>query len=101
MSTLTNRAIRRGRLLERISQQRSALAVTCAPLAEALHTGDQVLMGAERTRRWISENPMVVGASLFVLVIWRPKGMLKLASKGLVGWRALRFVRHKLGALLA
>jgi len=100
MSALTKRAIQRGRLLERISQQRVALAMSCAPLADALHTADQVVAGAERTRRWISENPLVVGIGIFVLVVWRPKGAFKLASKALVGWRSLRFVRQKLGALL-
>jgi hypothetical protein len=42
-----------------------------------------------------------VGIGLFVLVLWRPKGAFKLASKGLVGWRTLRFIRQKLGPLLA
>jgi len=101
MTALTERAIKRGRLLERISQQRVALAVSCAPLAEALNTADHVVEGAERTRRWVSENPIAVGVGLFILVLWRPKGALKLASKGLLGWRTLRFVRQKLGPLLA
>jgi len=34
-------------------------------------------------------------------VLWRPKGALKIASKGLLGWRTLRFIRQKLGPLLA
>jgi hypothetical protein len=101
MSTLTERAVQRGRLLERINQQRTALAVSCGPLAEALHTADQVVAGAERTRRWIGENPVAVGVGLFILVLWRPKGALKIASKGLLGWRTLRLIRQKLGPLLA
>ena len=101
MSALTERAIQRGRLLERISQQRVALGMCCAPLADALNTADQVVAGAERTRQWISENPLAVGLGLFILVVWRPKGMLRLARNGLIGWRSLRFVRQKLGALLA
>ncbi len=101
MSTLTERAIKRGRLLERISQQRIALTASCAPIADALNAADHVVEGAERTRRWIGENPIAVGVGLFVLVLWRPKGALKLASKGLLGWRTLRFVRQKLGPLLA
>lgn len=100
MSALTERAMKRGRLLERISQQRTTLALSCAPLADALNAADQVIEGAERTRRWISKNPVVVGVGLFVLVIWRPKGALKLASKGLVGWRTFRFIRQKLEPLL-
>ena len=101
MSRLTDRAVKRGRLLERISQQRSALAASCAPIADALNAADQVVEGAERTRRWIGENPIAVGVGLFILVLWRPKGALKIASKGLLGWRTLRFIRQKLGPLLA
>ena len=101
MSALTERAIKRGRLLERISQQRIALAVSCAPIADVLKAADHVVEGAERTRRWIGENPLAVGVGLFVLVLWRPKGALKLVSKGLLGWRTLRFIRQKLGPLLA
>jgi hypothetical protein len=101
MSRLTERAVKRGRLLERISQQRVALAVSCAPIADLLNTADHVVEGAERTRHWIGENPVVVGVGLFILVLWRPKGALKLASKGLLGWRTLRFIRQKLGPLLA
>lgn len=101
MSRLTDRAVKRGRLLERISQQRIALTASCAPLADALSAADQVVEGAERTRRWIGENPVVVGVGLVVLLIWRPKGALKIASKGLLGWRTLRFIRQKLDPLLA
>jgi len=101
MSRLTDRAVKRGRLLERISQQRIALTASCVPLADALGAADQVIEGAERTRRWIGENPVVVGVGLVVLLIWRPKGALKIASKGLLGWRTLRFIRQKLGPLLA
>lgn len=100
MSALTERAIQRGRLLERISQQRTALALSYAPLTDALNAADQVVAGAERARRWVSNNPLAVGVGLFILVVWRPKGMLKLARNGVLGWRTLRFVRQKLGALL-
>lgn len=101
MSRLTERAVQRGRLLERISQQRITLTLSCVPLADALATADHIVEGAERTRRWIGENPIAVGVGLLVLVLWRPKGAFKLASKGLLGWRTLRFIRQKLGPLVA
>ena len=101
MSALTERAVQRGRLLERISQQRTTLAISCTPMVDALNAADHMVEGAERTRRWIGENPLVVGVGLFMLVLWRPKGAFKLASKGLLGWRTLRFIRQKLGPLLA
>lgn len=96
MSAIKSRSVRRGRILERISQQRAALAVELAPVVGILTTADHVVEGAEKTRRWISENPLVAGAGLIALVIWRPKGVLKLAKNGAVGWRALRLVRRLL-----
>lgn len=101
MSAIKARAILRGRLLERIAQQRIALGISNAPLCDALNTADQVIEGAERTRRWIAENPLAVGVGLLVLVIWRPKGALKLAKNGVLGWRTWRLIRQKLSPLLA
>lgn len=96
MSAIKQRAIERGRLVERIDQQRAALSVELAPVVGILNTADQVLDGAERTRRWITENPIVAGAGMLALLIWRPKGAFKLAKNGAVGWRALRLVRRLL-----
>lgn len=96
MSAIKSRAVRRGRLLERISQQRSALAVELAPIVGILNTTDQVVAGAERTRRWIGENPIATAVGLVALLIWRPKGALGLAKKGLVSWRTLRLLRSLL-----
>lgn len=96
MSAIKARAIQRGRLLERINQQRTALTLQLAPVIGALNAADQIIEGAERTRRWVNENPFIAGAVLVALLIWRPKGTLKLAKKGIVGWRAVRFVRQLL-----
>ena len=96
MSAIKERAVRRGRLLERINQQRSALSVELAPVVGILNTADQVVAGAERTRRWVSKNPLIAGAGLIALLVWRPKGVLKLAKNGAVGWRAFRLLRSLL-----
>lgn len=96
MSAIKLRAVQRGRLQERIAQQRAALSVELAPVVLALGAADQAIEGAKKTRRWISENPVVVGAGIVTLLIWRPKGVLKLAKNGAVGWRGLRLVRRLL-----
>ena len=96
MSAIKLRALQRGRLLERITQQRAALAIELAPVAGALNTADQVIAGAEKTRRWIGENPVIVGIGLVALLIWRPKGALKLAKNSMVSWRTLRLIRRLL-----
>jgi hypothetical protein len=96
MSAIKSRAVRRGRLLERITQQRAALAIELAPVVGILNTADQVVEGAEKTRRWISDNPLIAGAGVVALLIWRPRSMLKLAKNGAVGWRALRLLRRLL-----
>lgn len=96
MPAIKSRAIRRGRLLERITQQRAALAIELTPVVGILNTADQVIEGAEKTRRWIGDNPIIAGIGLMALLIWRPKGALKLAKNGVVGWRALRLLRRLL-----
>lgn len=101
MSAINARAIQRGRLLERISQQRNDLRATCQPIGELLNTADQVMEGAERTRRWLRANPLAVGLGLFVLVVWRPKGAVKLVKNGFLGWRTWRLARRKLNEFLA
>ena len=96
MSAINARSLQRGRLLERISQQRAALALELAPVVGVLTTADQVIDGAEKTRRWIGENPLISGILVIGLLIWRPKGALKLAKNGAVGWRALRLIKRLL-----
>lgn len=101
MSATNQRAVQRGRLLERIAQQRLAVSANCAPIVSALEMADQVLDGAAKTRAWVEKNPLAVGAGLLVLVIWRPKGALGLAKKSLLSWRAWRLVRGLTRNLLA
>jgi hypothetical protein len=96
MSAINSRAVQRGRLLERIAQQRAVLSADLAPIILALEAADQVIQGAEKTRRWISDNPVIAGAGLIALLIWRPKGLVKLAKNGAISWRALRLVRRLL-----
>ena len=96
MSAIRRRAVQRGRLLERITLQRSALSIEWAPLVNVLKSADQVVEGAGKARRWIGENPVVVGIGLIALLIWRPKGVLKLARNGAVSWRTLRLIRRLL-----
>jgi hypothetical protein len=99
-TSLRERAILRGRLLERIAQQREALRKSSAPLCTALKSADCALEGAERARRWIAQNPLAVGVGVLVFVIWRPKGAFKLLSKGLIGWRTWRALRQTLATVI-
>ena len=39
---------------------------------------------------------IIVGIGLVALLIWRPKGALKLAKNGMVSWRTLRLIRRLL-----
>ncbi|MEY4329211.1 MAG: hypothetical protein RL703_1030 [Pseudomonadota bacterium] len=100
MSAINARAIRRGRLLERISQQRNDLRTVLVPVSNMLNVADQAMDGAERTRRWLRANPLAVGLGLFVLIIWRPKGAIRLAKNGFLGWRTWRLARRKLSDFL-
>jgi YqjK-like protein len=100
MSAIKTREVRRGRLLERISQQRLALAASCQPLCSALQIADQAIDGADRTRRWVARNPLAVSLGALVLMLWRPRGVFKLARNGLIGWRTWRAIRTKLEGII-
>lgn len=94
MSAIKARAVQRGRLLERIAQQRNTLTSSIAPITYGLQAADQILDGANKTRRWATENPLIAGAGLLALMIWRPKGIVRLAKNSAVGWRAWRLIRR-------
>ena len=100
MSAIKARAMQRGRILERITQQRQALAASCQPLCSALHLADLAIDRADRTQRWIAKNPLAVGLGALILVLWRPKGIFKLARNGVLGWRTWRAIRNKLDGVI-
>ncbi|MFM2035159.1 MAG: hypothetical protein RL459_424 [Pseudomonadota bacterium] len=89
--------VQRGRLLERISQQRDHLARQIAPLAQAVSTVEHLLERARANLQHIQQHPQpaLVAAAMFVL--FGPKRAWRHARRGLLLWRSWRWLRGWLG----
>lgn len=93
----------RGRLRERIAQQRAALAREVAPLARACHTLDEVRAvtrdTARRVNRLVNEHPAFVAGLATLFFALRPRRMLRWIGRGMVLWRGWRSVRRLLSGV--
>jgi len=61
---LIDLAVERGRLIERISQQRQLLDQQLRPLSETLDTADRLVLTARRCGTYLKQHPEVVGRGL-------------------------------------
>ena len=79
--------VQRGRLRERIGVQRGEFARELAPLGSALNTVDRANAFLHQARLWCAANPGIVAALAVVLVVWRPRAVLRTVRWGLSTWR--------------
>lgn len=91
----------RGRLLERIANQRHTLSVHATPVAHTLHFGDRLAEYAEQLKRFALDHPAVVGAAVVTLVVFRPSAVLRWGRRGFGLWRTWTAVRAALPGILA
>jgi YqjK-like protein len=76
-------------LKKRILQQRSAVLrrTFAAQVAQGVAP---VLGGADRAiaaGRWLKQHPALLAGAAVALLVWRPKGMVMLAGRGLWLWQ--------------
>lgn len=88
--------LQRGRLLDRIAQQRDALGQQTEPVARMLHLGDRVAAIASQCKRTVIENPLTTAAVLGVALVIRPRAMLRWAQRGFLAWRSWNSLRSAL-----
>ena len=84
----------RGRLLERISTQRVALARQVAPLHNTFNLPDRIAAAARRTRDTLRAHPLVMTTVVVALVVLRPAQLLRWTQRGLLAWKTWRLVRR-------
>ncbi|WP_300449184.1 YqjK-like family protein [Accumulibacter sp.] len=92
-------AVRRGRLLERISMQRGTLGQQLQPVGDALRTVDRGLAGVRRGRDYLGQHPEIVVAGAAALVVLQPKRLWRWTRRGFFFWRTWRLLRRQLHAL--
>lgn len=82
--------LERGRLQERIAQQRTTLALDLLPLRPVVITAGRVMAAGRAGVGFVRSNPLLMRATLAVVLALRPKGLWRLAKTGLVVWRGSR-----------
>lgn len=96
-------AEQRGRLLERIAQQRNSLQAQWEPIGRAASTGDRVLAAAQSARQYVQAHRATFTVALAVtsvaLVVAKPGRAWRLAKSGFVLWRGWRAVQSAQGVV--
>jgi len=97
---MTSRALelaqKRGRLQERIAQQRALIAAQMAPVASALATADRTLAIGRAGIAFVKRNPLQVGVAFAVMAILRPRRMWRWGRRAFLAWGLWRKLRDKL-----
>ncbi len=88
--------LQRGRLLERIDQQRRTLAVQVQPVSRALHVGDRLADWFAQCRQFALQYPLAVAAAVGIVIVLRPAVVLRWSRRGLLAWRTWGAVRAAL-----
>ena len=92
-------AVQRGRLIERISQQRRQLGQQLQPLGASLHGLDQAVAVVRRGSDYAKQHPEVVAAGVAVLVVLQPRRVWRWSQRGFFVWRAWRKLRQQMSDL--
>jgi hypothetical protein len=88
--------IRRGRLLERIASQRTALARQLEPVRSVLSVADRGLASLRTATDSVRQHPGLALAALTLLAIVKPRRAWRWARRGFVAWRAWLALRDQL-----
>jgi hypothetical protein len=91
--------IRRGRLIERIANQRAALGRDIQPICGALHTTDQAIARVRTATRFLKKHPGLVLAAVALFVALKPGRVWRWAKRGFLVWRTWRSLRTQLASL--
>ena len=96
---LISLAIERGRLLERISNERHLLGQQLQPVGDALETADRAVAAVRKAGTDLGQHPEVVAAGVVVLVVLQPGRVWRWSKRGYFVWRTWRLLRRKMSEL--
>ena len=89
-------AIKRGRLIERISNQRQLLARELQPLSDALQTADRATATVRTGTTYVKQHPEIVALGIAVLIVVKPARVWRWSKRGYFAWRAFGTLRRQL-----
>lgn len=87
--------LQRGRLLERIANQRAALAREAPPVLAALHTADRIVSGVRSGAACVKRHPGIVTLVVATLVVLKPRRIWRWSRRALYAWQAWRTLRER------
>lgn len=96
---LIDLAVQRGRLIERISNQRQLLGQQLQPLGSGLRTADRVVATIRNGSAYVKQHPEVVTVAVAVLVVLQPRRVWRWTKRGFFAWRTWRMLRVQLSDL--
>ncbi|MCY7304755.1 MAG: YqjK-like family protein [Rhodoferax sp.] len=82
----------RGRLQERIANQRRELALQMAPLQGVLAVPERVGRLVQEGKQFVVQHPLVLGTALASLLLFKPGFVVRWAGRGVTVWRTWRTV---------
>lgn len=83
----------RSRLQERIAAQREALGLHFVPVQNLLQTGDRIADVLNTVRGFVRRHPVALGSLAAVVLLRKPRAIMRWARRGLLLWRSWRTVR--------
>lgn len=89
-------AIERGRLLERISNQRQRLGRELQPVSNALHGTDRAIASVRKGSRYVKEHPEMVTVGVALLIVVQPRRVWRWTKRGYFAWRTWRTLRQQI-----
>jgi hypothetical protein len=92
-------AIRRGRLIERIANQRVILARDVQPICSALQTTDHVITRVRAATGFLKKHPALVLAAVALFAALKPRGTWRWARRSFLAWRTWRTLRDQFAAI--
>ena len=87
--------LRRGRLLERIANQRATLSFELAPVSARLETADRLLARVQAAVDYVKTHPAVVALAFAALAITKPRRTLRWSRRLYAVWQTWLVLRDR------
>lgn len=91
--------IRRGRLIERIANQRAILGRDIQPICGALQTTDHAIARVRSATSFLKKHPGLVLAAVALFAALKPRSVWRWAKRGFVVWRTWKILREQLAGI--
>lgn len=91
----------RGRLLERIVDQRATLARQLLPVQDALRIGDRASSALQEVKQFLLRNSMATSIALLSALLFKPRTVWRWSRRGFIAWRTWRGVHTLFSGFLA